>query len=139
MLEELEEILICADVGYETTEEIIERMREKIKDERISDPDTARQALKQILREMLGDSEELTVVSPLTVILVIGVNGVGKTTSIAKMAGRFKDEGKKVLLAAADTFRAAAIDQLSVWADRIGVDLIKQTEALTRRRRIRRC
>lgn len=128
MLEELEEILICADVGYETTEEIIERMREKIKDERISDPDTARQALKQILREMLGDSEELTVVSPLTVILVIGVNGVGKTTSIAKMAGRFKDEGKKVLLAAADTFRAAAIDQLSVWADRIGVDLIKQTE-----------
>ena len=67
-------------------------------------------------------------VSPLTVILVIGVNGVGKTTSIAKMAGRFKDEGKKVLLAAADTFRAAAIDQLSVWADRIGVDLIKQTE-----------
>lgn len=120
--------MICADVGYETTEEIIERMREKIKDERISDPDTARQALKQILREMLGDSEELTVVSPLTVILVIGVNGVGKTTSIAKMAGRFKDEGKKVLLAAADTFRAAAIDQLSVWADRIGVDLIKQTE-----------
>ena len=128
MLEELEEILICADVGYETTEEIIERMREKIKDDRISDPDTARQALKQILREMLGDSEELTVVFPLTVILVIGVNGVGKTTSIAKMAGRFKDEGKKVLLAAADTFRAAAIDQLSVWADRIGVDLIKQTE-----------
>ncbi|MCI8590634.1 MAG: signal recognition particle-docking protein FtsY [Clostridiales bacterium] len=128
MLEELEEILICADVGYETTEEIISQMREKMKEERISDPETAKAALKQILRNMLGDAESLSLQTTPLVILVIGVNGVGKTTSIAKMANLFKQDGKRVLLAAADTFRAAAIDQLDVWANRIGVDLIKQAE-----------
>ena len=128
MLEELEEILICADVGYETTEEIITQMREKMKEERISDPEVAKAALKQILRNLLGDAEPLSLQTTPLVILVIGVNGVGKTTSIAKMANLFRQDGKKVLLAAADTFRAAAIDQLDIWANRIGVDLIKQAE-----------
>ncbi|MCI8332509.1 MAG: signal recognition particle-docking protein FtsY [Clostridiales bacterium] len=128
MLEELEEILICADVGYETTEEIITQMREKMKEERISDPEAAKAALKQILRNMLGDARPLSLQKTPLVILVIGVNGVGKTTSIAKMANLFRQDGKKVLLAAADTFRAAAIDQLDIWANRIGVDLIKQAE-----------
>ena len=128
LLEELEEILICADVGYETTEEIIGRLREKIKSEHLSDSQQAYAALKEILREMIGDVKELNLSTTPSVILVIGVNGVGKTTSIAKIAKVLKSENKKVLLAAADTFRAAAIDQLKVWADRVGVDLIKQNE-----------
>lgn len=128
MLEELEEILICADVGFDTTEEIISRLRERIKEEHIKESDDALRALKEILRDMIDDGTELNLASTPAVILVIGVNGVGKTTSIAKIANVLKGEGKKVVLAAADTFRAAAIDQLKVWSDRVGVDLIKHTE-----------
>lgn len=128
MLEELEEILICADVGYETTEEIISRLRDRIKEDHIKESEDALKALKEILRDMIDDGTELNLDSTPAVILVIGVNGVGKTTSIAKIANVLKGEGKKVVLAAADTFRAAAIDQLKVWADRVDVDLIKHTE-----------
>lgn len=127
-LEELEEQLICADVGYQATEEIIEKLREKTKEEKIKDAPTAISALKEILIEMIGEKETLALEPSPAVILVIGVNGVGKTTSIAKIAHSLKKEGKKVVLAAADTFRAGAIDQLQVWADRAGVDLIKQSE-----------
>ena len=128
LLESLEEILICADIGYETTEEIIDKLRAVIKDERISETEDAYTALKAILRDLIGVCEPLKLDTVPSVILVIGVNGVGKTTSIAKIANLLKSEGKKVVLAAADTFRAAAIDQLTVWAQRVGVDIIKQSE-----------
>jgi len=128
MLEELEELLIMADVGALSTEEIIEQLRERIKDERITEPEACRLALQDILVGMIGDGEPLQLDTTPSVILVIGVNGVGKTTSIAKIANRLKQQGKHVVLAAADTFRAAAIDQLQVWADRVGVELIKHTE-----------
>ncbi len=128
MLEELEELLIMADVGVNSTELIIERLRERIKDDRITEPEECRVALQEILVGMIGDGEPLKLDTTPSVILVIGVNGVGKTTSIAKIANRLKSQGKNVVLAAADTFRAAAIDQLQVWADRVGVELIKHTE-----------
>lgn len=128
MLEELEELLIMADVGFASSEEIIEKLRERIRDKRISDPEAAKAALCSILEEMIGEAEPLKLDTKPSVILVIGVNGVGKTTSIAKIANRLKADGKNVLLAAADTFRAAAIDQLSVWAERVGVELIKHDE-----------
>ena len=127
-LEELEEILIGADVGYDSTEDIIEKLRQKAKDEKIKDADGALYALKSILLEMIGDAVPVTLSPAPAVILVIGVNGVGKTTSIAKIAYRLKEQKKSVLLAAADTFRAGAIEQLQIWADRVGVDLIKQSE-----------
>lgn len=128
MLEELEELLISADVGVGATEEILDRLRGKIRTEHLSDPEDAKNALIEILTDMVGAGLPLMLDTRPTVILVIGVNGVGKTTSIAKIAHFLKDEGKSVLLAAADTFRAAAIDQLQVWADRAGCELIKQTE-----------
>lgn len=129
LLEELEEILISADIGVEVTEQIIDDLREKIKDDHITDPEETKKILFDMLKDMIGDGESIAENDgAMTVILVIGVNGVGKTTSIAKIANVMKKRGKKVVLAAADTFRAAAIDQLCVWADRIGVDLIKQTE-----------
>lgn len=129
LLEELEEILISADIGVEVTEQIIDDLREKIKDDHITDPEETKKILFDMLKDMIGDGESIAENDgEMTVILVIGVNGVGKTTSIAKIANVMKKRGKKVVLAAADTFRAAAIDQLGVWADRIGVDLIKQTE-----------
>lgn len=128
MLEELEELLIMSDVGATSSEEIIERLREKIRDERIVDPEDCKAALRDILVEMIGEGEPLRLESKPSVILVIGVNGVGKTTSIAKIANRLKQNKKQVLLAAADTFRAAAIDQLQIWADRVGVELIKHSE-----------
>ena len=128
MLEELEELLIMADVGALSTEEIIEQLRERIRDERITEPEACRVALQDILVGMIGDGEPLQLDTTPSVILVIGVNGVGKTTSIAKIANLLKQQGKHVVLAAADTFRAAAIDQLQVWADRVGVELIKHTE-----------
>ena len=128
LLEELEELLIAADVGFESTEEIIEKLREKIKDERLSDPEQTKTALIEILKGMIGEGEELNLSTTPSVILVIGVNGVGKTTSIAKIAHHLISSGKKVVLAAADTFRAAAIDQLQIWADRAGADLIKNNE-----------
>lgn len=129
LLEELEEILISADIGVEVTEQIIDDLREKIKDDHITDPEETKKILFDMLKDMIGDGESIAENDgAMTVILVIGVNGVGKTTSIAKIANVMKKRGKKVVLAAADTFRAAAIDQLCIWADRIGVDLIKQTE-----------
>ena len=128
MLEELEELLIMADVGVEPTEKIINSLRDRIKDERISDSEQAKAALCEILKSEIGEGEPLRLGTTPSVILVIGVNGVGKTTSIAKIAENLKRNGKNVLLAAADTFRAAAIDQLQIWADRVGVDLIKHTE-----------
>ncbi len=127
-LEELEEILICADTGMDTTEEIIDTLRAKIKEDRISGSDEVLTALKEIMAGLIGEGGTLMLDTTPSVILVIGVNGVGKTTSIAKIANNLKKDGKKVLLCAADTFRAAAIDQLQIWADRCGVDLIKHTE-----------
>ncbi len=128
MLEELEEVLIAADVGFAATEEIIERLRDTIKERRISEPNDARDALMEILVELIGDGEELVLETKPSVILVIGVNGVGKTTSVAKIASCLKREGKSVLLCAADTFRAGAIEQLQIWGDRAGIEVIKHSE-----------
>ena len=128
LLEELEEMLICADVGASATEEIIENLRREIKEEKIKEPDDVRAALKENLKNMIGEGEPLVLDTKPSVILVIGVNGVGKTTSIGKISNKLKADGKKVVVAAADTFRAAAIDQLAVWCERSGVDLVKQSE-----------
>ena len=127
LMDELEEALITADVGAVTSMEIIDRLREKVKQDRISEVCEVKDALSEIISEMMCKPEPEKS-SAKELILVIGVNGAGKTTSAAKLAYRYKKEGKSVLLAAADTFRAAAIDQLQVWADRCGVDLIKQGE-----------
>lgn len=128
MLEELEEILIAADVGYAATEEILEKLRDKIKENRIEEPQAARDALMEILVDMIGEGEELRIETKPAVILVIGVNGVGKTTSVAKIANCLKQDGKNVLLCAADTFRAGAIEQLQIWGDRAGIEVIKHNE-----------
>jgi len=128
MLEELEDTLVASDVGINVAEEIIEELRDKIKSDRISEPDEAKQALMEILEEKIGENEALKLDTKPSVILVIGVNGVGKTTSIAKIAKNLKDEGKNVVLAAADTFRAAAIDQLEIWAKRADVPIVKHSE-----------
>lgn len=125
-LEELEEILICADIGAATTEEILDQLRERIRDNRISGPEDTKQALKEILTDLVGDYEPIDLSGSPAVILVVGVNGVGKTTSIGKISHILKDSGKKVVVAAADTFRAAAADQLTVWCERAGVDIVKQ-------------
>lgn len=128
MLEELEEVLITADVGVGPTEKIIDRLRGKIRAEKITEPEKVKTALEEILVSMIGEGEPLVLDTKPSVILVIGVNGVGKTTSIAKIANLLKSEGKSVILAAADTFRAAAVDQLKIWADRVGVDIISHGE-----------
>lgn len=128
MLEELEEVLITADVGVGPTEKIIDRLRGKIRAEKITEPEKVKAALEEILVSMIGEGEPLVLDTKPSVILVIGVNGVGKTTSIAKIANLLKSEGKSVILAAADTFRAAAVDQLKIWADRVGVDIISHGE-----------
>ncbi len=127
LLDELEELLICADVGVGATEEIIEELRERIKDGRLKEKEETLDTLKSMLKEMIGEGGALNTASSPSVILVIGVNGVGKTTSIAKIANSLKSQGKDVVLAAADTFRAAAIEQLEVWAERAGVELVKQS------------
>ncbi len=128
MLEELEEVLIASDVGVNSTEEIIEKLRDTIKERRISEPEDAKTALIEIIEETIGENEGLKLSTSPSVILIIGVNGVGKTTSIAKIANCLKNEGKSVVLAAADTFRAAAIDQLEIWAGRAGVPIVKHSE-----------
>ncbi|MCG0274643.1 MAG: signal recognition particle-docking protein FtsY [Thermosediminibacteraceae bacterium] len=125
-LEELEEILITADLGVNATEKLISQLREKVKAEKIRSPEELKEALKNEIVKVFPD-KKLDIVSP-TIILVVGVNGVGKTTTIGKLAYKFKSEGKKVILAAADTFRAAAAEQLSVWGNRVGVDVIKHQE-----------
>jgi fused signal recognition particle receptor len=127
-MEELEEILICADVGAATTEEILDTLREEIKERGLKDSDEVKDLLKEIMLGMIGEGEDIDFSKEMTVILVIGVNGVGKTTSIGKIASALKRDKKKVVVAAADTFRAAAIDQVEVWTKRAGVDLIKHTE-----------
>ena len=128
LLEELEELMICADMGAETAENIVEQLREKIREEKLTDAEDVKTALKEILQGLVGEGEPLRFETTPSVLLVIGVNGVGKTTSIGKIAAHLKGEGKRVLVAAADTFRAAAIDQLAVWCDRAGVALIRQSE-----------
>ena len=128
MLEELEEVLITADVGVGPTEKIIDGLRGKIRAEKITEPEKVKAALEEILVSMIGEGEPLVLDTKPSVILVIGVNGVGKTTSIAKIANLLKSEGKSVILAAADTFRAAAVDQLKIWADRVGVAIISHGE-----------
>ncbi len=128
LYEELEEILITSDVGVGTTEQILESLQEAVRRDKITEPEDARQALMKILAEMIGEGEPLNLSTSPAVVLVIGVNGVGKTTSIAKIANLLKKDGKKVVLAAADTFRAAAIDQIAVWADRVGVELVRHDE-----------
>ena len=129
LYEELEEILVMSDIGMDTTIEIIERLKAKIRKEKINDPSEVYPALKEVITNMLLEGAETSSNEEgKKVMLIIGVNGVGKTTSIGKLAAKNKAEGKKVLLAAADTFRAAAIDQLEVWSERAGVDLIKHSE-----------
>lgn len=128
LFEELEEALIMADIGVETSLYIIEKLREKVKDERVTDPSEVKGLLVNVISEILEkDDEPLNMPSP-TVVLVIGVNGVGKTTTIGKLAHNYLTEGKTVLLAAADTFRAAAIDQLQIWGDRNNCEVIKHQE-----------
>ena len=129
LYEELEEVLIMADIGMDTTVEIIDRLKDKIRKEKINEVEMVYPALKEVIKDMLLEGvEEEEDNGEKKVLLVIGVNGVGKTTSIGKLAAKNKEEGKKVLLAAADTFRAAAIDQLEVWSQRASVELIKHEE-----------
>ena len=131
LYEELEEILIMADIGMDTTMEIIDRLKDKIRKEKINDVELVRPALKEVILEIMTENDDATeeaLPGEKEVMLVIGVNGVGKTTSIGKLAAKNKAEGKKVLLAAADTFRAGAIDQLVVWSERAKVDIVKHEE-----------
>lgn len=126
--DELEETLILSDIGAETSVEICDRLRAEVKRTGTTEPVEVKDMLKGIISEMLSGGNELNLNSKPAVIMVIGVNGAGKTTTIGKMAANFKNSGKKVIVAAADTFRAAAIDQLNVWTDRAGVDIVKHSE-----------
>ncbi|KAB2954438.1 signal recognition particle-docking protein FtsY [Heliorestis acidaminivorans] len=129
LYEELEEVLISADVGAEMALEMVERLRKKVKEQKISDPSELKNLLQQEIVALLGqEAVPVKIEQKPTVVLVVGVNGVGKTTTIAKLAHRWKSEGRKVLLAAGDTFRAAAIDQLEIWGQRVGVDVIRHQE-----------
>lgn len=126
--EDLEEILVMADVGVNTATEVVEKLRDAVFKKGLRKVKDVKKEIRNIVAELLSGGEEIDMITVPSVILVIGVNGVGKTTSIGKMAAMFKDEGKKVILGAADTFRAAAIDQLEIWADRAGVDIVKHKE-----------
>ena len=127
--EELEDALILSDLGVETTEYIIDELRDRTKSKRLTDGNDVKEELKDIISEILSEQDcSMKIESTPSVVLVIGVNGVGKTTSIGKLAHFYKSQGKKVLLAAADTFRAAAIEQLDIWADRCGCDIVKHSE-----------
>ena len=129
LLEELEEVLIMSDVGVETSTKIIGNLREKIKKEKIEDEDGVKNALRDEIKAILDEVDNgLKLETHPAVILVVGVNGVGKTTSIGKIANRLKKDGKKVVIAAADTFRAAAVEQLEVWANRAGCQMVKKEE-----------
>lgn len=129
LFENLEEALIMADLGVETSDYIIEELRSRVKLKHITDGNVVKEELKAVIADILSEQDsQMHVETKPSVILVIGVNGVGKTTSIGKIAMHYKNQGKNVLLAAADTFRAAAIDQLDVWADRCGCDIIKHKE-----------
>ena len=124
--DELEELLISADVGVSTTEYILDELRERVRESRNTDPESVKALLMEILLETVGEAASLNINTKPSVIFVIGVNGVGKTTSIGKISAELKRQGKKVVVAAADTFRAAAADQLAVWCDRAKVDLVRQ-------------
>ena len=128
LYEELVEVLVMSDVGVMTSEQIVEETKERVKAAGISNPAEVREVIKQVVADMLGKDETIDFLTTPAVILVIGVNGVGKTTTIGKMAHYFESTGRKVILGAADTFRAAAIDQLQIWADRAGVDMVKHDE-----------
>ncbi len=127
--EELEEVLIMADIGVATTEKIIENLRQKVKEQKIKEIEVCRQLLIDSIKEQMRvDENAYDFEKEVSVVMLIGVNGVGKTTSVGKLAGQFKSKGKKVVLAAADTFRAAAIEQLTEWASRAGVEIISGQE-----------
>ncbi len=129
LLEELEEALIMSDVGVETSTKIIANLRNRVKKEKIEDEQGVREALRTEIKEILDEVDNsLNLQTTPSVILVVGVNGVGKTTSIGKIANRLKKDGKKVVIAAADTFRAAAVEQLEIWANRAGCDMVKKEE-----------
>lgn len=128
LFEELEETLIMSDVGVATSAEICRRLRAAVKQRGVTDAAEVRELIKEIIAEMLAGGEALSISTKPSIVLVIGVNGVGKTTTIGKLAASLKAQGKQVLLGAADTFRAAAIDQLQVWADRAGVEMVRQSE-----------
>ena len=130
-LEELEEALILSDIGIETSQKIIGKLREKIKKQKIEDNEEVKNALRQIMQEILDIAEpKLNLETKPSVILVVGVNGVGKTTSIGKIAAKLTRQGKKVVIAAADTFRAAAVEQLEIWAKRSGAEIVKREEGI---------
>ena len=129
LYEELEEVLIRSDVGVDTSLELVERLRKEVKKRKISQPSELTQVLQELITELLGEEETLTLAKQgPSIILVVGVNGVGKTTTIGKLANWLKKDGKRVIMAAGDTFRAAAIDQLEVWGERSGIEVIKQRE-----------
>ena len=128
LFEQLEETMIMSDMGVETSVQICEELRKRIKERGITDPSVIMELIQEIVAEMMGDDIELDLSSKPSVIMVIGVNGAGKTTTIGKMCHQFINDGKKVVVAAADTFRAAAIDQLQVWTDRAGADIVKHAE-----------
>ncbi len=128
LFEELEEQMIMSDIGVETSEEICDRVRKKVKERGITNPNDIMELIYEVISEIMGDDTGLDLTKSPAVIMVIGVNGAGKTTTIGKMCHQYRQEGKKVLVAAADTFRAAAIDQLQVWTERAGVDIVKHTE-----------
>ena len=125
---ELEELLILGDVGMKTAQKICENLKVEVKNQGITDPEKIYDLLEQTVAKLLEGDEALKLTTKPSIILVIGVNGVGKTTTIGKLAAQLKADGKKVILGAADTFRAAAIDQLEIWAERAGVDIVKQNE-----------
>ena len=129
LLEELEEVLIMSDLGVDTSTYIIGNLRERIKKEKLEDSEQVKNALRDEMKKILEEeSSKLKLTTKPSVILVVGVNGVGKTTSIGKIANKLKNEGKKVVVAAADTFRAAAVEQLEIWANRANVDIVKKQE-----------
>lgn len=128
LLEELEEILIMSDIGMETSVSMIANLKERIKRENIKDVEDVKQALREEMAHILDIDSSLHLETKPSVILVVGVNGVGKTTSIGKIANRLKKDGKKIVIAAADTFRAAAVEQLEIWAKRSGCDMVKKEE-----------
>lgn len=128
LFEELEETLILCDIGVNTSVKICDELRERVKKENVKDPELIKDMLKEVISDMLGEDQPLDMSTTPSVILVIGVNGVGKTTTIGKLSYSLHNQGKKVIVAAADTFRAAAIDQLEVWTQRAGVDIIKHNE-----------
>lgn len=128
LFEELEEILITSDIGVATAQKICAQLRQKVKSEGVTDPAMIKDMLKEIVSDMVSGEQQLKLNTKPSIILVIGVNGAGKTTTIGKMALQLKNQGKSVILGAADTFRAAAIDQLGVWAERAGVPMISNAE-----------